>query len=306
MLLALVGSTIEDVAKKHSVGYGALEGLVERHISAQVDWEQFESLGLIGLDEIALKKGHRDFVVIVTARMEDDSTELLAVLPDRLKDTVVAFLRSIPEALKPTVLNVCIDMHEGYANAVREVLPKTTKLIVDRFHVSKAYREAADELRKTEQKRLKRELPKEQYDQLKGSMWAFRKKPSDLDPQSKALLDRLFTHAPTLKVAYRLREELTGIFDTAKGKATGSAAIERWQKKVRRSGLKCFDGFLTTLSNWKDEITNYFLARETSGFVEGLNNKIKVIKRRCYGIFDVSSLFRRIFLDLRGYALFGT
>ena len=53
-----------------------------------------------------------------------------------------------------------------------------------------------------------------------------------------------------------------------------------------------------------DEITNYFLARETSGFVEGLNNKIKVVKRRCYGIFNIGHLFQRLFLDLEGYHLF--
>ena len=53
-----------------------------------------------------------------------------------------------------------------------------------------------------------------------------------------------------------------------------------------------------------DEITNYFLDRQTSGFVEGLNNKIKVIKRRCYGILNVKHLFQRIYLDLSGYALF--
>ena len=52
-----------------------------------------------------------------------------------------------------------------------------------------------------------------------------------------------------------------------------------------------------------DEITNYFLDRQTSGFVEGLNNKIKVIKRRCYGILNVKHLFQRIYLDLSGYAL---
>ena len=51
-----------------------------------------------------------------------------------------------------------------------------------------------------------------------------------------------------------------------------------------------------------DEITNYFLDRQTSGFVEGLNNKIKVIKRRCYGILNVKHLFQRIYLDLSGYA----
>jgi transposase len=53
-----------------------------------------------------------------------------------------------------------------------------------------------------------------------------------------------------------------------------------------------------------DEITNYFLDRSNSGFVEGLNNKIKVLKRRCYGILNLSHLFQRLFLDLEGYRLF--
>jgi transposase len=57
--------------------------------------------------------------------------------------------------------------------------------------------------------------------------------------------------------------------------------------------LDCFDSFLSTLDKRLDEITNYFVARKNSGFVEGLNNKIKVIKRRCYGIFNVGHLFQR-------------
>jgi len=53
-----------------------------------------------------------------------------------------------------------------------------------------------------------------------------------------------------------------------------------------------------------DKITNYFINRQTSGFVEGLNNKIKVIKRRCYGILNVKHLFQHIYLDLGGYSLY--
>jgi transposase len=49
---------------------------------------------------------------------------------------------------------------------------------------------------------------------------------------------------------------------------------------------------------------NYFLQRHNSGFVEGLNNKIKVLKRRCYGIFNLGHLFQRLFLDLEGYRVF--
>jgi transposase len=61
---------------------------------------------------------------------------------------------------------------------------------------------------------------------------------------------------------------------------------------------------LTTLETYLDEITNYFLRRDSSGFVEGLNNKVKVLKRRCYGLRNLAHLFQRLFLDLEGYRLF--
>ena len=67
--------------------------------------------------------------------------------------------------------------------------------------------------------------------------------------------------------------------------------------------LGCYEG-CQTLDKFKDEILNYFTDRQTSGFVEGLNNKIKVIKRRCYGIINIKHLYQRIYLDLEGYATF--
>ncbi|MDO9048998.1 MAG: transposase [Methylobacter sp.] len=60
-----------------------------------------------------------------------------------------------------------------------------------------------------------------------------------------------------------------------------------------------------TLRKWMDEITNYFIQRQSSGFIEGLNNKIKVIKRRCYGIYNLGRLFQHIWLDVEGRRLFG-
>jgi transposase len=62
--------------------------------------------------------------------------------------------------------------------------------------------------------------------------------------------------------------------------------------------------FLTTLENRMDLITNYFISRSSSGWVEGLNNKIKVLKRRSYRVKNLGNLFRRIWLDLRGHEAF--
>jgi len=303
LLLQLVNSTVEDVSIKEGVAYDCVLGVLERRISASVDWGQYVALGVIGLDEIALKKGHRNFVVIVTARLVDGRVVILAVLPDRQKDTVVEFLRSIPERLKQSIHTVCCDMYEGFTEAVREELSHV-RIVIDRFHVARAYRDGLDDLRKQELGRLKKELPDIEYKQLKGNMWALRKKPADLNTEERRTLRLLFRYAPKLKQAYVLQQQLTAIFDQHSSPTSAKTKIRAWIKRVARSELRCFDKFINTLGRWWQEIINYFINRDNSGFVEGLNNKLKVLKRRCYGLFNLKHLFQRIFLDLEGYRLF--
>jgi transposase len=304
LLRWLIGSTIEDVVRKEGLTSDVVLGAVARQVAGAVNWAAYPALGIIGLDEIALRKGHDHFIVLVTPRRADGTVALLGILPDRKKETVVAFLRSIPVALRATITDVCTDMYEGYGNAVKEEVQQA-RVIIDRFHVAKAYRAGADALRKEVLRDLKAQLTKDEYQFLKGTMWPFRRAPNDLTAEEKERLALLLEVAPDLRQAYDLREKLTAIFDRAHSKTSGTAALKRWMKQVRASGLSCFDRFLTTLETWLDEITNYFVARLTSGFVEGFNNKVKVLKRRCYGITNLTHLFQRLYLDLEGYRLFG-
>ena len=304
VLFQLVNSTIEDVSVKTGLSWEAVAGIVDRYIHTQVDWDQLASLDVLGIDEIALRKGHRDYVVLITARLKDGRVKILTVLPNREKKTVKQFLRAIPQRLRQTIETVCVDMWKHYIAAVEAVFGQTVKITVDRYHVAQKYRAAADKLRKQELRRLKKELPEDEYQQLKGHLWAFRKNQADLSEEETALLEHLFAHAPDLEIAYNLREDLTAIFEEPLTKEAATKKIKAWRKQVKESGLTCFDDFLTTLDNHLDYITNYFVKRESSGFVEGLNNKVKVIKRRCYGILNVGHLFQRIFLDLEGYRLF--
>ena len=305
VLLQLVNATIEDVSVKEQLSYESVAGVLERRIQDKVDWSAYTTLKTLGLDEIALKKGHRDFVVIVTARLETGHLTILGVLEDREKATVVAFLRSIPEQLRWTIDTACSDMYAGYIEAVREVLGSNTRIVIDRFHLAEKYREAADQLRKQELKRLKQTLPTDEYKLLKGSLWAFRKRRADLKPAEEQVIQLLFSYSPQLALAYQLREELTAIFDQHLSKAAAKMKIRGWISQVKKSGLQCFDDFLSTIKKWWEEILNFFVDRANSGFVEGLNNKLKVLKRRSYGIFNLSNIFRRIYLDLEGYRLFG-
>ncbi len=304
LLMQCINSTIKDVSIKEQVCYDAIAGVIDQYVRAKVDWSAYKTLDILGIDEIALRKGHRSYIVIVTMRKQDGSVHLLAVLPDRTKVTILTFFRSIPYRLRRTVTDVCSDMYEAYLTAIEEIFGAAIS-VIDRFHVAQQYYEAADDLRTAEMARLKRERKKREYDLLKGVMWYFRRRPSDLTPEEQEVLECLFSAAPRLRQAYTFREALTNIFETPYTKTEAITHLQHWITTVEESGITCFGGFLKLLTQHMNGIANYFRNRYTSGFVEGFNNRIKVLKRRCYGIFNLKHIFQRITLDLGGYAAFG-
>src|SRR5512135_1954961 len=170
ILRCLVNSTVADVSHKIGLGPDAVEGILGRWVSTTVDWSRFTTLETLGIDEIALTRGHGNYVAVISTRDAQGKVFILAVLPDRLKATVKVFLESMPAPLKATIQTVCIDMYDGYANAVYEVLPGVT-VVVDRFHVAHGYHDSVDQLRKQELKRLQQELPEAEYEPLKGLIW---------------------------------------------------------------------------------------------------------------------------------------
>lgn len=302
LILTLINSTISDVVVKEDVSYDALLGILDRWVATTVDWKQVAPFAVLGIDEIALTKGHRNFVAVITAQT-NQGLHVLAILPDRLKATVLAWLQALPAERRAGITTVCTDIWEGYITAAQAALPAAT-VVIDRFHVARQYRQAVDDLRKTEVRRLHQELPEAEQGDLKHTLWLVRKDPTDLTADEQARLTALFRHSLPLRQAHTLREELTRIFATARSKADGVRRIGFWRVRVVKSGLTCFDRFLTLLDTWLDLITNYFTDHQTSGFVEGLNNKLKVLKRRCYGLRNYQRLFQRLTLDVSGYRWF--
>ena len=203
VLLNLINSTVSDVSLKENLGYFTITGIIDRYIGAAVNWDEIQRLDVIGLDEISLKKGHQDFVTIVTGRL-GTQTMILAVLENRLKTTVKTFLSSIPRRLHKTLKVVCSDMYGGFSNAAKEVFPKKVMIVVDRFHLAKSYRNELETLRKKEMNRLKKELSEEKYKELKGVMWGLRKKKENLIQEEDQSLQKVFQYSPILKLAYEL------------------------------------------------------------------------------------------------------
>lgn len=164
ILVQVINSTIVDCSKKQHISEEEVEGIIDRNIETSIDWEIYESIPVIGIDEIAIKKGHKDYVVIIST-VGEQGVEIIAVLEDRKKETVKAFFNKIPLRIKQSIERVCTDLYEGYINAAKEELPQA-QIVADRFHITKAYRNCADKERKKELKRLKKELPESEYEEL--------------------------------------------------------------------------------------------------------------------------------------------
>lgn len=132
-------------------------------------------------------------------------------------------------------------------------------------------------------------------------MHDFRRRPEDLKPERTQALEALFEKVPLLGVIYHQRWQATKIFDTATDRATAAQALEEWITEVRELDLD-WEPFITMLKNHWDGILAYFDERKSSGPVEGLNTKVRVVLRRGYGIRNLATLWTRLLLDVNWVA----
>jgi len=245
-------------------------------------------------------KGYKNYVTMISCGV-DSVIRILAVLRGRKKSTIKDFFKSIPKKLKKTVEAICVDMYAGYINAAKEVFINSALIVIDRFRVAKFYRGELDTYRQKILKELKQALSGSEYKKIIGATKLLRKKNECLTKTEKDIVSELFSWSPNLIEAYRLAIKLTHVFNTHQSKNEALAKFEEWISLVRKSKLTFFNKFIKMLRKVKSKIGNYFIDRNTSSFAEGLNNKMKVLKRRCYEIFDTGSLFQRAHLDVSGY-----
>ena len=183
-----------------------------------------------------------------------------------------ARLEQLSPSQRAQIQEVAIDMWKPYDAVCAELLPQAV-ISVDRFHVMQAVNR--------ELKLLKNQQKKVHPQALQGSHYALLKNQQDLTDKQQAALERVYQTSSLVKTAHRLKECLRHIFEC---KSTKEKALERlwkWKRLAEKAGL--FPQFCRTLENWIDRIANYFCHRTTSGIVEGINNKIKLIKRRSFG-----------------------
>jgi transposase len=291
----LINSTIKDVSEKLNTTEEVVEGIINRNIKTNINWSETKPT-IMGLDEIALRKGHSHYLTIVSD------------LNGNSKDDILPFLQSIPKEILLSLEGVTIDMGASYFSALKELIDDVDRfnriVTIDRFHVAKLLGDKVDKERKKVVKKLKIEFENDddKLESIKATMWPFRHHRDDLSEDENNRLEKLFELAPSLKECYKLREELYEIFELEKiSKEEAKEKIDEWCKKANlfeTKGFNPFTSFIKTYINFEENILNYFTNRISSGPVEGLNNKIKVIKRRGFGFRNIANFAKRLFLDI--------
>lgn len=244
---------------------------------------------VLGIDEISLKKRHRQFVLVIS-----DISErcILTVLPDREKKTLENWIESLTERDRKAIRFVSIDMWSPYYQAARSKLPHA-RVVVDRFHVMKQLNERLSQLRKNYQRKSEPEI----QNILKGSRWLLVRNRSELSQTQAGKLDQVLHACPELRTVYLLKEEFRTVFEKIKCRERATRFLDAWALKAKATGDKFLLKFLKTFSNWRDEILNYFVERITNGFVEGLNNALRTTICIAYGYRNFENFKLRVFAE---------
>jgi len=199
---------------------------------------------------------------------------------------VEEYLDKLPHPDK--VKGVAMDMHEAFRQAVQMCLPKA-KVVVDKFHLIRHVNDALDKVRSRLQggsrRDKRRDLFKSRYTLLKGA--------ERLSDKEKARVSGLFPIYPELREAWLLKEGFRGWYK-ALDRSQAEETLGMLEERIANSALPEFKELLGTLTNWRQEILNYFDCRITNGFVEGKNNRIKTIKRMAYGYRNMANFRLRI------------
>lgn len=290
---------IHSVARKGVVTSEEIERMLK---DASEECKDSKPLGLkrLGIDEIALIKGKGNYCAVL---IDLDTSKLIALLSGRRQEVVRKTLIEWGTEVLEQIEEVSIDLWQGYKNLVTELMP-CAQVVADRFHVMTQINQELDTQRKREKrhveeliKQAKSSFKKAELEKvlagLNKSKYVLLKNEKNLNEEQKQKLIEVKNVSPTLKVMHELKEKFIIIFNRTNDWYTGVFKLGMWLAKAK----KYFPNSNNTIIRWFDEIIAYFDNRTTSGAVEGINNKLKLIKRSGYGFRNFENFRVRCLLN---------
>lgn len=224
-----------------------------------------------------------------------DRGKLLALVPERTQEAIEKVLLSWGEEVLSSIVEVSMDLWRPYQSLMKKLMPDTD-IVADRFHVMQQVQEELNNQRKLVKKEVQKmaKSPEKtaKLNAINKSKFALLKNPENLNEAQKIKREEVKQHFPILAEMCGLKEEFRQIFESSKNWFDGLIKLGRWLKK----SAALFPKSQGTIRRWLVEITAYFESRTSNGVVEGVNQKIKLVKRSGFGFRNLENLELRCLL----------
>jgi transposase len=280
-------SPIRDVAKELKLDWHTVKELDKQYMRAQLTKAGTPAPTVIGIDEISVRKGHTYRIVV---------SDLIRERPiwfggnDRSEASMTQFYQWLGPNKSGRIRLAVMDMWKPFRNAATVDAPQAA-ILFDKFHIIRHLGEALDQVRKSEYARLSGKNRRF----IKGQKYTLLSRKENLTLQGRRALQTLLRANKRLNTAYLLKESFGQLW-SYEHEGWARRFFEQWRASLKWQRLKPYEKFADMIDRHWDGIAAYCKQENkvSLGFVEGLNNKIRVIQRRAYGLRDEEYLRLKI------------
>lgn len=221
-----------------------------------------------------MHKGHKDFKTVVS---NIDTGKLLEIIDSHKQAEIIEVLMQQAIEVREAVEEVSVDMWGGFPKVIQEVFPNAV-IVFDRFHVMKLVNIELNLIR------LAAGVTG------KSSKYLILKNSGDLNEEEQEKVQQFLSQSACLRIAYEFKEELRDIYETSKNVKSGQTRMKKWLQQAQLF----YKNSSQTIRDHLEGICNYFISRTTSGVMEGINNRIKLIMRQGYGFTNFKNFRSRL------------
>ncbi len=272
-------TTIKDVAQETHLDWKTVKELEKQYMRQQLRRAGTPAPRVIGVDEISMRKGHIYRIVV---------SDLIRRRPiwfggeDRKEASMALFYDWLGEKKTRGIRLAVMDMWKPFYNVTAARAPQAA-ILYDKFHILRHLGDALDEVRKSEYRRLSGQ----DRSYIKGQKYTLLSHRENLTLKGRQALKKVLTANQRLNTAYLLRESFGQLWDYER-EGWARRFFENWRASLKWQRLKPYEKFAEMIDRHWDGIAAYCKPENkvALGFVEGLNNKIRVIQRRAYGLHD--------------------
>jgi transposase len=277
---------VKHVAEFYGLGWDAVKAIDKTYLEATLGEPDLSDLTVLAMDEFAIKRGHRYATIFV----EPHRKEILWICRGRGREDIRPFFEKLGDEGRRRIEAVAMDMNGAYEAEVKEQCPRA-KIVYDLFHVVAKYgREVIDAVRTSE---AKRQTNRGERQVIKGSRWLLLRNADGLKRKDRVRLRELLAVNRRLATVYVLKDDLKSLWDYHLPN-WANQFFREWYARAIRSRIKPLQHFARGLREKIDGILAHCKYPLHTSLLEGIMNKIKVIKRMAYGFRDDDYFFLKI------------